>query len=97
MGSGARERLPEGTHAFAFSLKLPDSSPEMTSSFEGEHGCVRYYLRAELDEYTYACHRIISPLTVIRPYDISGPDFMVRQGWKFHQKVPLVLPLALIV
>ncbi len=44
MGSGARERLPEGTHSFAFSLRLPENQ-EMATSFEGEHGCIRYYLR----------------------------------------------------
>ncbi|KAI5722536.1 hypothetical protein M8J76_009863 [Diaphorina citri] len=45
-GSEAEMEIPQGSHVYPFSSTLP---PTLPSSFDGEHGCVRYKVTARLD------------------------------------------------
>jgi len=44
-GCGDRETLPEGEHRFPFCFQLPGN---LSSSFEGEHGYIRYKLKIKI-------------------------------------------------
>lgn len=45
IGCGDRETLPEGEHRFPFCFQLPGN---LSSSFEGEHGYIRYKLKMKI-------------------------------------------------
>ncbi|TRY78818.1 hypothetical protein TCAL_08754 [Tigriopus californicus] len=48
MGTGARERLPEGIHEFQFQFQLP--GVDLPTSLEHTLGCIRYLVTAELED-----------------------------------------------
>jgi hypothetical protein len=78
MGSGARERLPEGRHEFTFDFDLPPNpSSTFPTSFEGESGSVRYFLKAELDESYAASYHSYKAFTYVAPVDVEGEQFLV--------------------
>ena len=71
--SGDSHLLPEGTHAFEFRFRLPDS-PDLVTSFEGKFGSVRYFVRADLDQPWSFTHRAKKAFTLISPVDINTPQ-----------------------
>lgn len=78
MGSGARQRLPEGRHEFDFRFVLP--TLDLPTSFEGCAGSVRYFLKAELEESSKLTHRSVRAFSVIgKPKKVSW-ELMVREG-----------------
>ncbi len=83
MGSGARERLPEGRHEFAFEFKLPAArdgdDPKLPTSFEGESGSIRYFLKAELDESNVTTYHCYKAFTFVSPVDVEAEEFQVRR------------------
>ncbi|XP_062620950.1 arrestin domain-containing protein 3-like [Saccostrea cucullata] len=68
LGSGDENRLPAGKHVFPFSFVLP---PDLPSSFEGEHGYVRYKVEGIIDRpYAYDEHTV-QPFTVLSTLDLN--------------------------
>ncbi|XP_075210392.1 arrestin domain-containing protein 3-like [Lycorma delicatula] len=64
-GGNSEIELPAGTHTYNFTASLP---PTLPSSFEGEHGKVRYTATATLDrpwkfdQHTTAVFNVVSPI-----------------------------------
>lgn len=49
----------------------------IVTSFEGKHGSIRYYLKAELDKPWTLNHKIKKLFTVITPIDINEREYLV--------------------
>jgi len=70
-GDGApdgRKELPAGNYVFPFSMQLPANLP---SSFEGQHGNVRYYVKATIDKPWKFDHNTKRMFTVLDTYDLN--------------------------
>ena len=50
----------------------------MVTSFEGKHGSIRYYLKAELDKPWAFNHKLKKLFTVINPIDINEREYLVN-------------------
>jgi hypothetical protein len=50
----------------------------ISTSFEGKHGSVRYWLKAEMDKPWSFNHKTKKAFTVISPIDINKPEYQVR-------------------
>lgn len=48
------------------------------TSFEGKHGCVRYWVKAKLHRPWSTVKKTKKDFTVIEPIDINTPDLLVR-------------------
>ncbi|XP_064653310.1 arrestin domain-containing protein 3-like isoform X2 [Lineus longissimus] len=70
-----RETLTEGRHEFNFSFELPMGG--ISTSFEGKHGSVRYWLKAEMDKPWSFNHKTKKAFTVISPIDINKPEYQI--------------------
>ncbi|XP_061172552.1 arrestin domain-containing protein 17-like [Saccostrea echinata] len=68
LGSGDENRLPAGKHVFPFSFVLP---PELPSSFEGEHGYVRYKVEGIIDRPWAFDEHTVQPFTVLATLDLN--------------------------
>ncbi|GFO36973.1 arrestin domain-containing protein 3 [Plakobranchus ocellatus] len=77
----ATTQLPQGLHTFPFQFFLPAGLP---SSFEGEHGRVRYAMTCKIDRPWKFDHKTKRPFTVISILDLnSQPSYAQRvQGEK---------------
>ncbi|KAK3780535.1 hypothetical protein RRG08_032010 [Elysia crispata] len=74
-GSSTTE-LPQGRHTFPFKLQLP---PGLASSFEGEHGHVRYVASCKIDKPWKFDHKTKRPFTVMTVLDLnSHPSYSQR-------------------
>ncbi|CAH1797054.1 unnamed protein product [Owenia fusiformis] len=74
--SDVREVLLEGRrHEFSFSFELPIEG--ISTSFEGKHGSVRYWLKAEMDKPWSFNHKTKKAFTVISPIDINKPEYQL--------------------
>ena len=62
----AATELSEGRHQFPFSVPLESNIP---SSFEGQHGHVRYKVTATIDDPGKKSHPLF--LNVLTPYDLN--------------------------
>lgn len=72
-GNGNAERpdkcyLPAGKYTYPFQCQLPANIP---CSFEGEHGYVRYWVRATIEKGRELIHKTKLPFTVISPLELS--------------------------
>ncbi|KAK3698149.1 hypothetical protein RRG08_021660 [Elysia crispata] len=74
-GSNTTE-LPQGRHTFPFQLQLP---PGLPSSFEGDHGHVRYVVSCKIDKPWKFDHKTKRPFTIISVLDLnSQPSYSQR-------------------
>ncbi|KAI5725668.1 hypothetical protein M8J77_018570 [Diaphorina citri] len=67
-GGGAEMEIPQGSHVYPFSSTLP---PTLPSSFDGEHGCVRYKVTARLDRPWKFDETVEAVFFVVTPYDLN--------------------------
>ncbi|GFR83465.1 arrestin domain-containing protein 3-like [Elysia marginata] len=68
--------LHQGVHTFPFQLQLPAGLP---SSFEGQHGHVRYVVSCKIDKPWKFDHKTKRPFTIISILDLnSQPSYMQR-------------------
>ena len=49
----------------------------MHTSFEGKHGSIRYYLKAELDKPWAFNNKLKKLFTVIEPRDINDREYLI--------------------
>ena len=49
----------------------------ISTSFEGKHGSIRYWLKAEMDKPWSFNHKTKKAFTVISPIDINRPEYQV--------------------
>ncbi|KAK3583525.1 hypothetical protein CHS0354_026108 [Potamilus streckersoni] len=73
--SDGRDTLVEGRHEFNFSFDLPTTG--IATSFEGKHGNIRYWLKAEMDKLWSFNHKTKKAFTVISPIDINKPEYQM--------------------
>lgn len=60
--------IPAGSHSYPFSATLP---PTLPSSFEGEHGHVRYQVTATLDRPWKFDQHATGVFSVVSPVDLN--------------------------
>ncbi|KAM9331171.1 arrestin domain-containing protein 2 [Gastrophryne carolinensis] len=75
--NGALNVLPAGRHEFPFTFQLPEN---LVTSFEGKHGCVRYWVKAKLHRPWATVKKNKKEFTVIEPIDINTPDLLAPQA-----------------
>ncbi|XP_073492960.1 arrestin domain-containing protein 2 isoform X2 [Phyllobates terribilis] len=75
--NGALHVLPAGKHEFPFTFQLPEN---LVTSFEGKHGCVRYWVKAKLHRPWSTVKKTKKEFTVIEPIDINTPDLLAPQA-----------------
>lgn len=74
--------IPAGTHEYKFSCQIPSNA---ATSFEGEHGKVRYTVRAVLDrpwKFDQAC---TIAFTVLQPLDLNHESEKIGQPMKLER------------
>nr|DBA28458.1 TPA: hypothetical protein GDO54_008816 [Pyxicephalus adspersus] len=69
--------LPAGRHEFPFTFQLPEN---LVTSFEGKHGCVRYWVKAKLHRPWSTVKKTKKEFTVIEPIDINTPELLAPQA-----------------
>jgi hypothetical protein len=67
--------LPVGSHRYLFNVNLPHNLP---SSFEGQHGYVRYLAEATIDKPWKFDHQTRTAFTVICILDLNAEPFSLR-------------------
>ncbi|XP_062340167.1 arrestin domain-containing protein 3b [Osmerus eperlanus] len=70
--------LHTGIHEFAFSFHLPQMP--LATSFEGKHGSVRYWVRAELHRAWLLPVKVKKEFTVFEHIDINTPLLLAPQA-----------------
>ncbi|KAM3938493.1 arrestin domain-containing protein 2 isoform 2-T2 [Leptodactylus fuscus] len=75
--NGTLNVLPAGRHEFPFTFQLPEN---LVTSFEGKHGCVRYWVKAKLHRPWSTVKKTKQEFTVIEPIDINTPDLLAPQA-----------------
>ena len=61
----------------------------ISTSFEGKHGSIRYWLKAEMDKPWSFNHKTKKAFTVISPIDINRPEYQVGGGTQGRGSLPL--------
>ena len=64
----------------------------IATSFEGKHGSIRYWLKAEMDKPWSFNHKTKKAFTVISRIDINKPEYLVSYTVCIHH---LVLPTCI--
>uniref|UniRef100_A0A8D8VAD8 Arrestin domain-containing protein 3 n=1 Tax=Cacopsylla melanoneura TaxID=428564 RepID=A0A8D8VAD8_9HEMI len=80
-GGGAEMEIPQGSHVYPFTSTLPPSLP---SSFDGEHGYVRYKVTATLDRPWKFDEHAEGVFYVVTLYDLNT-DMKAKET--IHQEV----------
>ncbi|XP_068090049.1 arrestin domain-containing protein 2 isoform X2 [Hyperolius riggenbachi] len=75
--NGTLSVLTAGKHEFPFTFQLPEN---LVTSFEGKHGCVRYWIKAKLHRPWATVKKTKKEFTVIEPIDINTPDLLAPQA-----------------
>lgn len=75
--NGTLNVLPAGRHEFPFTFQLPEN---LVTSFEGKHGCVRYWVKAKLHRPWSTVKKAKKEFTVLEPIDINTPDLLAPQA-----------------
>ena len=60
----------------------------IATSFEGKHGSIRYWLKAEIDKPWSFNHKTKKCFTVISPIDINIPEYMVSVSLSLSTYTP---------
>lgn len=71
--------IHSGRHEYAFSFELPQTSP-LATSFEGKHGSVRYWVKAELNRPWLLPMKTKKEFTVFEHIDINTPLLLSPQA-----------------
>lgn len=74
--------IPAGTHEYKFSCQIP---PHAATSFEGEHGKVRYTIRAVLDRPWKFDQTCTIAFTVLHPLDLNQEMRKLGQPKKINR------------
>ncbi|XP_061172002.1 arrestin domain-containing protein 17-like [Saccostrea echinata] len=72
---GAAFPLTTGTYQYPFATQLPD---ELPTSFEGENGCTRYYLRAYILRESQGQLEFLLPFTIISVFNLNESPYAMR-------------------
>ena len=73
---GPHHTLPVGEHRWAFAFLLP--AEMLPSSFEGEHGAIRWYLKVEVDKpFPSINNRWYRTFTVLSKLDMNEAVYQV--------------------
>ncbi|RWS07736.1 arrestin domain-containing protein 3-like protein [Dinothrombium tinctorium] len=67
--------LDAGCHEFPFSFQLPSSG--LPTSFEGKHGSIRYWIKAEVEKRWAFNDKTKKAFTVISKIDINRSEYLV--------------------
>ncbi|KAK1345119.1 hypothetical protein QTO34_013827 [Cnephaeus nilssonii] len=67
--------IPSGRHEYAFSFELPQTP--LATSFEGRHGSVRYWVKAELHRPWLLPVKLKKEFTVFEHIDINTPSLLI--------------------
>ncbi|MBN3320360.1 ARRD3 protein, partial [Atractosteus spatula] len=70
--------IHSGRHEYAFSLELPQTP--LATSFEGKHGSVRYWVKAELHRPWLLPMKVKKEFTVFEHIDINTPSLLSPQA-----------------
>ena len=62
----------------------------IATSFEGKHGSIRYWLKAEMDKPWSFNHKTKKAFTVISPIDINKPEYLVSETTHSSSMVLLI-------
>ena len=81
---GDGELHPAGTHQYTFVVPLPVTLP---SSFEGEHGMVRYCCKATIDKPWKFDHETKTAFTVLSHLDLNREPDVLRVGGIYCQPI----------
>ena len=74
--------LPAGRYSYPFQFQLPPSLP---SSFEGDYGYVRYWVRATVEKGREMLCNTKKPFSVVSPLDLNDfPSLKVRKAWLYR-------------
>ncbi|XP_064605855.1 uncharacterized protein LOC135470746 [Liolophura sinensis] len=72
--NGPKSELPPGTHRWKFNFKLPQRP--LPSSFEGEHGAIRYWLKIEIHKpFPWPNFRRYRCITVLDDLNLNAPHY----------------------
>ncbi|XP_041343041.1 arrestin domain-containing protein 3-like [Pyrgilauda ruficollis] len=74
--------IHSGRHEYAFSFELPQIP--LATSFEGRHGSVRYWVKAELHRPWLLPAKLKKEFTVFEHIDINTPSLLVRTDRTTH-------------
>ena len=73
---GPHHTLPVGEHRWAFAFRLPKEM--LPSSFEGEHGAIRWYLKVEVDKpFPSINNKWYRTFTVLSKLDMNEAVYQV--------------------
>ncbi|NXF91891.1 ARRD3 protein, partial [Eubucco bourcierii] len=70
--------IHSGRHEYAFSFELPQTP--LATSFEGRHGSVRYWVKAELHRPWFLPVKLKKEFTVFEHIDINTPSLLSPQA-----------------
>ena len=76
---GEGEQHPAGCHEYKFEVPLPVALP---SSFEGEHGFVRYFCKATIDKPWKFDHEVKAAFTVLSRLDLNSEPEELRVSYQ---------------
>eukprot|EP00727_Mastigamoeba_balamuthi_P011482 m51a1_g6957 hypothetical protein (1051) ;mRNA; f:61507-65321 len=87
-------KLPASEHSFAFTIDTTQMDPAMPATFQGDHGCVRYELRAVVKRaggLFSSDHRSVLPVALVPVIDADAPAFDAPKVGTKEEKAPFSL------
>ena len=73
---GPNPVLKAGEYSFPFEFHLPEDN--LPTTFEGKHGCVKYWLKAIIDRPWKEDKTVMEAFNVVERVDVNQPEFLVR-------------------
>nr|KAG5712662.1 hypothetical protein BaRGS_029717 [Batillaria attramentaria] len=90
---GPNVQLTAGKHVWGFAFKLPPTS--LPSSYEGEYGAIRWWLRAEVDKpFPAINNKWYRSFTVLSKLDLNEPVYAAPQSKTGHKIVSKALGIG---
>lgn len=72
---GPNPVLKAGEYSFPFEFRLPENN--LPTTFEGKHGCVKYWLKAIIDRPWKEDKTVMEAFNVVERVDVNQPEFLV--------------------